>query len=76
MEVNGQYHVSAAKIPGIEPPVPIGEPVCTLWRREKSLAAIGNRTPAVQPIAIPTELSRIAVIQRVRCYLESNEAEE
>jgi hypothetical protein len=27
-----------------------------LWRREK-LAPSGNRNPAVQPIAIPTELS-------------------
>jgi hypothetical protein len=45
-------------IPGIiEPPVPIGkeagwasEPVRTLWIKEKSLVAAGNRTLAVKPI--------------------------
>jgi hypothetical protein len=31
------------------------EPVWTVWRRDKSLAPAGNRTPAVQPVAIPTE---------------------
>jgi hypothetical protein len=34
------------------------QPVWTLWKREKSLSLGGNRTPAVQPVAIPTELSR------------------
>jgi hypothetical protein len=31
----------------------------TLWRREKSLVPEGNRTQAVQRVAIPTELSRL-----------------
>jgi hypothetical protein len=42
---------------GGNPPVPIGyeagwatEPVGTLWRREKSLAPPGNRTPAAQSV--------------------------
>jgi hypothetical protein len=38
------------------------EPVWTLWRREKSLDPAGNRTPAVQPVIISTELSRITII--------------
>jgi hypothetical protein len=29
---------------------------------EKSLASAGNRTPAIQPVAIPTELSRLIII--------------
>jgi hypothetical protein len=64
LEVCGQLHAPAALPPGKEPPVPIGqeagcapEPVWTLWRREKSCTA-GNRTRAVQPVAIPTELTR------------------
>jgi hypothetical protein len=42
---------------GERPPVPIGqqtgwfpELVWRLWRKEKSLALAGNRTPAVQPV--------------------------
>jgi hypothetical protein len=34
-----------------------------LWRREKSLALAGNRSPAVQPIAIPTELYQLHSIE-------------
>jgi hypothetical protein len=30
-----------------------------LWRREKSLAPSRNRTLAIQPAAIPTELSQL-----------------
>jgi hypothetical protein len=46
MEVSGQLHVQAALPPEKKPPVPTreearwaSEPVWTLWRREKSLAA-------------------------------------
>jgi hypothetical protein len=38
------------------------EPVWMLWRREKSLDCAGNRTPVVQPVSIPTELSQIPII--------------
>jgi hypothetical protein len=54
MEVSGQLHV-----PGALHPVSIGwetewtpEPVWPLWITEKSVATAGNRTPAVQPIAV------------------------
>jgi hypothetical protein len=50
--------------PGKEPPAPIGqgsglapEPVWMLWKREKSLSC-REPNPALQPIAIPSELSR------------------
>jgi hypothetical protein len=63
MEVSGQIHA-----PATFPPVPIGgeagwapEPVWTLWRRENFCTA-GNRTRAVQPVAIPTELSQPLII--------------
>jgi hypothetical protein len=32
------------------------EPVCTLWRREKSLAPDGTWTPTAKPVGISTEL--------------------
>jgi hypothetical protein len=58
MEVCGQLLAPAALPPGKEPPVPIryeagwaAQPVLTLWRKDKSLAKAGNRTPAVQPAA-------------------------
>jgi hypothetical protein len=35
----------------------VPEQVCTLWRREKYLTPTGKGTPAVQPFAMPTELS-------------------
>jgi hypothetical protein len=40
----------------------VPEPVWTLWRIEKSLAPAVNLTPAVQPVARPTELSRLLYI--------------
>jgi hypothetical protein len=52
-----QLHTWVTLIPGKEAAVPIGEvwwspePVWTLWRKEKSLALAGNKTPAVQPVA-------------------------
>jgi hypothetical protein len=56
MEMSGQLHA----------PVAIGyearwspEPVWMLWSSEKCLAPAGNRTLAVQPVPIPTELSRL-----------------
>jgi hypothetical protein len=61
MELSG-LHVSAALPSGMGPPVPIileagwaSEPVWTLWSREKALVYAGNQTPAIQPVAIPTE---------------------
>jgi hypothetical protein len=33
--------------------------VDAVWSREKYFAPAGNRTPAVEPVAIPTELSRL-----------------
>jgi hypothetical protein len=63
---------TAALPPGKEPPVSIGyeagwvsEPVLTLLSRDNSLALVGNRTPAAQPVAIPTELSRPILQQSV-----------
>jgi hypothetical protein len=35
-----------------------------LWSKEKSLALSRNRTPAVQRVAIPTELARISIKDR------------
>jgi hypothetical protein len=64
---SGQIHILAALHPNKELPVPTKfedgwapELVWALWRKEKSLALAGNRTPAVQP-AIPTELSWLLV---------------
>jgi hypothetical protein len=37
------------------------ESVRTLWSREKSLVPAVNRTPAVQPVAKPTELSYVHI---------------
>jgi hypothetical protein len=37
----------------------IPEPFWTLWITEKPPASARNRTPAFQPITIPTELSRL-----------------
>jgi hypothetical protein len=58
MEVGGQLHASVALLPGKQPHVPIGqvtgwapEPVWTLWSKDKSLAPVGNGTPAVPPVA-------------------------
>jgi hypothetical protein len=59
---------------GKSPPVPIGYevgwapwPVWTLRSREKFLALAGNRTPAVQHVAIPTELSWLSIKNKVKC---------
>jgi hypothetical protein len=58
MDVYGQLQNRTALIPGKEAALPIGEevrwasePVWTMWRKEKSLALVGNQTPAVQPVA-------------------------
>jgi hypothetical protein len=59
MEKSCQLHLTAALSPGKEPPVPI-EPQSRsgFYGEEKNLTPAGNRTPAVQPIAILTGLSR------------------
>jgi hypothetical protein len=58
MDVSRQLHALAALLPGKKQPVPTGyeagwspEPAWKLWRREKSLAPVGNRTPTVQLLA-------------------------
>jgi hypothetical protein len=58
MEMICQLHAPAALLSGKEHTVPIvweagwvPELVWTLWSREKSLALVGNRNPAVQPVA-------------------------
>jgi hypothetical protein len=67
MEVVDQL---AAITPGKEPTVPIGEEdgyaaerIWKLWGRKKYLDPTGNRTPAVQPVALryTAKLSRIGV---------------
>jgi hypothetical protein len=40
-------------------------PIWTLWSRENFLAPAGNRNLALQSVALPTELFRIAVTQRI-----------
>jgi hypothetical protein len=66
--VIGQLHALAALPLEKESLLPIGyevgwapEPVRTLWSKEKSLAPAGTRTPAVQPVAIPTDLSQLQI---------------
>jgi hypothetical protein len=53
----GQLHAPATLPPGKEPPVPTVQeagrapvPVWSLWRTEKSLAPVRNRSPTVQAI--------------------------
>jgi hypothetical protein len=59
--VSGQLHAPGALPRWKQPPAPIGyeaggapEPVWMMWSKEKSLVPAVNRTPAVQPVAIPT----------------------
>jgi hypothetical protein len=63
LDGGGQLHAPAALLPGKEPLVLIGyeavlalERVRTQWIKEKSLASTGNRNPAIQPVAILTQL--------------------
>jgi hypothetical protein len=62
MEGSGQIHAPADLSPLKEPSVLIGQeagwvPESIWWGKENSCIA-GNRTRAVQPVAIPTLLSR------------------
>jgi hypothetical protein len=62
MEVSGQVHAPAALNPGKSPWYPLdrrlGGPQNRpgRYREKKNIAPAGNPTPAVQPVAIPTEL--------------------
>jgi hypothetical protein len=64
MEVSGQLDAPAALPPGKEPTVPFGQEAGWLENRsgrygeEKHLNPTGYGTQVVQPVAIPTELSR------------------
>jgi hypothetical protein len=67
MEVKGQLHASAARPRRKEPLILTEyeagwapEPVWALWRREKYPTHVENWTPANQPVAIPTGLSRLS----------------
>jgi hypothetical protein len=61
MEVSGQLHALGKELlvyieleAGRAP-----EPVWTLLSRQKPLASAENLTPAIQSVAIPTELPRL-----------------
>jgi hypothetical protein len=61
MEVNGQRHVLAALLLEESVRHPSDRRLCGLQSRsecygeEKNLAPAGNRTPSIQPVAVPTE---------------------
>jgi hypothetical protein len=60
MEVSSQFHTLTASLPiGYE----VGSAL--IWsgryREEKNLTLVGIRTPAIQPVAIPFELSRLLI---------------
>jgi hypothetical protein len=62
--MSGHHHALAALIPRGRTPVPTGweagyalEPVWTLWSTGKPYQQTGSATLAVQPVAVPTELS-------------------
>jgi hypothetical protein len=52
-----------AKIPRYHLDRKLGAPRASLEATEKRyyIAVVGNRIPAVQPVAIPTEISRLSV---------------
>jgi hypothetical protein len=54
MQVSGQLHS-----PTLNPGTHWIQAVGTLGKRKKSLAPVGNPTPAAQPAAIPTELMSV-----------------
>jgi hypothetical protein len=67
--MSGQLDAPAALPPRKQFPVPIGqeagwapEQVWMLRSGEYSLSLHGNRNPVVQPVAIPTEQSRLQYI--------------
>jgi hypothetical protein len=63
MEVSGQLHAPVALLQGKSPRYALdrrlGGPQSRPghYREEKILAPVGNRTPAVQPVAIATHIS-------------------
>jgi hypothetical protein len=65
MEVSGQLHAQAVLSPGNSPRIPfyvrLGEPSAGLdvMNIRKCLAPYENRAPVVNPLATPTELSRL-----------------
>jgi hypothetical protein len=64
MEMSGQLHAPAALLQGKSTRFPqnrrLGESQSRSgsYGEEENLALAGNQTPAVQPVAIPAELSR------------------
>jgi hypothetical protein len=68
MEVSGQLHALGALLCGKSPRYPLYGKFCASKTRsgrygeEKNLTPTENRTPAIQPIAIPTEVSRLLCI--------------
>jgi hypothetical protein len=75
MDVTGQLHGPAALSPEKEPPVPLRyearrapESVWMLWSKAKCIASATNRTPAAQPVAVLTDLSRLYDVHYVFPY--------
>jgi hypothetical protein len=65
MEASGQLHALAAIPPGIGGCVdPQSWSVRCREEKKKNSLTAGNRNPAVQPVAIPTDVSRI-----IKCML-------
>jgi hypothetical protein len=61
MEVSGQFHAHIVLPPGKQPLVPVvsetgwpPELFWVMWRGDKSVDTDGNRTSAVQPVAVLT----------------------
>jgi hypothetical protein len=57
----------SASRPGKEPQGPIWK----TWTREKSLFPTGNRSPALQPVILSTEMSPLGVILTEDCKTEA-----
>jgi hypothetical protein len=76
MEICGQLHALVGSPPETQPPVFIGQE--SRWAPgpvgrygEDNLTPAGNRTPTVQPVAIPTEISRYLPITKIGPRMKS-----